>query len=147
MASHNAPKKPVESSADPLSPYLGPLLLRARQAAGMKQAVVAVKAGLSDASLRKYESGKGSLYKHQIDSICKVLGVNSDLVLLEASTALRCALLERLGRDPELPLYDLQEKRKAALTARHEAERKELEADLDWDNSLYLKQKKFVDRE
>jgi transcriptional regulator with XRE-family HTH domain len=113
----------------------------------MKQAVVAVKAGLSDASLRKYESGKGSLYKHQIDSICKVLGVNADLILLEASTSLRCALLARLGRDPALPLYDLQEKRNAALTARHEAERKELEAELDWDNSLYLKQKKFVDRE
>ena len=34
---------------------------------------------------------------------------------LEAITNLRClALLERLGRDPESPLYDLQEKRKAA---------------------------------
>jgi transcriptional regulator with XRE-family HTH domain len=121
--------------------------LRARQAAGMKQEVVAKKAGLSDASLRKIENGLGPLHNNYIELICKSLGLNYDAVLLEAITNLRCALLERLGRDPESPLYDLQEKRKAALTARHEAERKQLEADLEWDNSLYLKRKMFVNRE
>lgn len=147
MASRNDAKKPAEPAADPLSPYLGPLLLRARQAAGMKQEVVAAKAGLSDATLRKYENGKGSLYKQDIESLCQILGLNSDVVLLEASTAMRGDLLERLGRSPELPLNDLQEERRAALKARQDAERKELEAELRWNGLLYFKQKKFLDRD
>ena len=147
MASQHEPKKPVEPSADPLSPYLGPLLLRARQAAGMKQEVVAAKAGLSDATLRKYENGKGSLYIKDIEAICKILGLNADVVLLEASTTMRGDLLSKLGKNPELPLQDLQEERRAALRARQDAERKELEAELRWNGLLYFKQKKFLDRD
>jgi transcriptional regulator with XRE-family HTH domain len=141
------PEKPAEPAADPLSPFLGPLLLRARQAVDMKQEIVAEKVKLSDATLRKIEKGQASVPIPLLESICKVLGVNPDVLVLEASTAMRCDLLGRLGRDPELPLYDLQEKRRVALKARHEAELKELEADLSWDSVLYIKQKKFVNRE
>jgi transcriptional regulator with XRE-family HTH domain len=145
MASRRAPKKQVEPS--PLSPYLGPLLLRAREAAGMKQDVVAKKAGTSDTTLRKIEHGKIPVEIPRFESICKALGVNSDVILLEASTAMRCDLLEKLGRDPELPLHDLHERRRAALKARHEAELKQLEAQLDCESLSYLKQKKFMNRE
>jgi hypothetical protein len=69
------------------------------------------------------------------------------VTVLEASTSLRYSLLEKLGRDPELSIYDEQEKIRAAARTRHEAELKELEARLSWERFTYLKDKKFVDRE
>jgi len=113
----------------------------------MKQEVVARKAGLSDATLRKIETGLGPLNNGDIESICKALELNSDAAVLEASTALRYSLLEKLGRDPELSIYDQQDKIRDAARTRHEAELKELEAKLSWERFLYLKQRKFVNRE
>jgi transcriptional regulator with XRE-family HTH domain len=147
MASRKETKKLVEPPADPLSPFLGPLLLRARQKAGMKQEVVASKAGMSDATLRKIENGLFSPQNEQLESICKALGSNHDVMLLEASTSLAQTLLERLGRDPDLELHGLREKRIATLKARHQLELEEIEDEFSWESLAYLKTKKFVDRE
>jgi transcriptional regulator with XRE-family HTH domain len=147
MASRKATKKPVEPPADPLSPFLGPLLLRARQKAEMKQEAVASKAGMSDATLRKIENGLFSPQSGQLEVICKTVGLNHDVVLLEAATSLAQALLERLGRDPDLDLHGLREKKIALAKLRHQSELEELEVDLSWGSLLYLKTKKFVDRE
>ncbi len=147
MASRKATKKPVEPPADPLSPFLGPLLLRARQKAEMKQEVVASKAGMSDATLRKIENGLFSPQNEQLVAICKAVGLNHDVVLLEAATSLSQTLLERLGRDPDLDLHGLREKMIAAVKARHQSELEEIEAKLSWGRLLYLKTKRFVDRE
>jgi transcriptional regulator with XRE-family HTH domain len=147
MASRNETKKPVEPSADPLSPYLGPVLLRARQKADMKQEVVASKAGMSDATLRKIENGSYSPQNEQLELICKALGLNHDMVLLEASTSLAQSLLERLGRDPSLDLHGLREKRISIVKARHQLELEEVEAEFSQDSLLYLQTKKFVNRE
>jgi len=147
MAPRNETKKPVEPPADPLSPFLGPLLLRARQRADMKQEVVAAKAGMSDATLRKIENGSYSPQNEQLESICKALGLNHDIVLLEASTSLAQSLLERLGRDQNLDLHGLREKRIAIVKARHQLELEEVEAEFSQDSLMYLKTKKFVNKE
>jgi transcriptional regulator with XRE-family HTH domain len=147
MASRKATKKPVEPPADPLSPFLGPLLLRARQKAEMKQEVVASKAGMSDATLRKIENGLFSPQNEQLEAICKTVGLNQDVVLLEAATSLAQTLLERLGRDPDLDLHGLREKMIAIAKARHQLELEALETQLSWGSLLYLKAKEFVGRE
>jgi len=138
MATRNPIKKPVEQSADLMSPYVGPLLLEAREKIGMKQEVLAKKTHMSDAKLRKIESGMGPLRKSDLELICKVLDLNQDVILLKANTSMRASLLEKLGCDPTLSIFDQQEQRRAAAKARHEAELKELETELSWDRLVYL---------
>ena len=141
MAPRKESKKPLEPPVDPLSPFVGPLLLHAREVAGLKQEVVARKAGISDTTLRRIENGVGPLRNDYLMDICKVLGLNPDLVLLEALTPLWLAVAEKLARDPMGPVPFLREKVMAAVDARHQAERKEIDAKLFWDSFLFFKMK------
>jgi transcriptional regulator with XRE-family HTH domain len=136
-------EKPAEPPVDPLSPFVGKLLTQAREKAGMKQEVVAGKAGMSDTTLRKVEDGLGPLRNKYLDAICPVLGLDRDVVLLEAAGFLWVSLLEKLALDPEGPIPQLRERLLEAVDARHQAERQEIDVKLLWDSALFFK-KKFL---
>jgi transcriptional regulator with XRE-family HTH domain len=132
-------EKPVEPPVDPLSPFVGPLLLHAREAAPLKQETVAKKAGISDTTLRRIENGVGPLSNDYLRAICGALKLNPDLVLLEATIGLWESLLKRLAQDPQGPIPLLRSQVLEAVDARHEAERRETDAKLLWDSLLFYK--------
>jgi transcriptional regulator with XRE-family HTH domain len=131
----------MEPPVDPLSPFVGPLLLEAREAADVKQETVANKAGISDTTLRRIENGVGPLSNDYLQKICKALKLNPDLILLEGTIALWLSLLQKLARDPEGPIPFLREKILDAVDERQRAERKEIDARLLWDSLLFFKDK------
>jgi transcriptional regulator with XRE-family HTH domain len=140
--------KPAEPKAkvitDPLSPFVGEVLLHTRKKIGMKQKVAAKNAGMSDATLRKIEDGELPVSYEYLDKICPVLKVERDEILLEAGIRFCLSLIKTLGRNPNVLVSKLREEILENVDARHQAERRQIDAQLHWNSLLFFKGKFFI---
>jgi transcriptional regulator with XRE-family HTH domain len=125
---------------DFLSPALGPLLLKARKATGMKQEVLAKKIGLNDATLRRIETGQGSMRPRYVRAICEALGVDYEEIVTEALFTFWNGF-RGAGAQGERPLQILRERILTRVEAHQKTQRDLIEAYLDFESYVHFKTK------
>jgi transcriptional regulator with XRE-family HTH domain len=133
---------------DFFGPYLGPILVRARKERDMSQVALAEKLRISDATLRRIETGLGPMRPRIVASICKALDLRLDDVVLEALFSFWKDFQRRAteggGEDSANVLGPYQRLRERILDKfdAHVRSRRELmEADLDLQAFIHFKLK------
>jgi transcriptional regulator with XRE-family HTH domain len=130
-----------EDPEDFLAPILGPLLWKARKSVGMKQEILAEKIGVNDATLRRIESGQGSMRPRYVRAICKALGLDYEETVTEALFTFWNSLGSSAAEKGERPLQLLREKILARVDAHQKTERELVEAYLDFESFVHFKAK------
>jgi transcriptional regulator with XRE-family HTH domain len=130
---------PAESrdQEDFLAPFLGPLLLRARRAAGMKQEALARKIDINDATLRRIENGMGPVRPKNVRAICRALGTDYQELVTEALFMYWKSLSSRESS----PLKILRARLLAQVEAYQKTQRELIEAYLDFESFVHFKTK------
>lgn len=139
--SHTATIPAAKDPEDFLSPVLGPLLLRARKSAGMKQDALAEKIGVNDATLRRIEGGRGPLQPRYVRAICQALGADYEEILTEALFTFWNDLRHSGAPQGARPLELLREKILLRVDAHQKTERDLVEAYLDFETFVHFKTK------
>lgn len=128
-------------SEDFLAPVLGPLLLAARKAYGMKQETLAKKIGVNDATLRRIESGQGSMRPRYVRAICAALGLDYGELVTEALFTFWNQFRTAGTAPGERPIQFLRERILARVDAHQKTERDLVEAYLDFESFVHFKTK------
>lgn len=126
---------------DFLAPVLGPLLLGARKANGMKQEVLAEKIGVNDATLRRIETGQGSMRPRYVRAICEALGLDYGEVVTEALFTFWNRFRSSDTAPGSRPIQFLRERILARVDAHQKTERELVEAYLDFESFVHFKTK------
>ena len=131
-------------TADPedfLAPVLGPLLLSARKANGMKQEILAEKIGVNDATLRRIETGQGSMRPRYVRAICEALGLDYGELVTEALFTFWNRFRSSDTAPGSRPIQFLRERILARVDAHQKTERDLVEAYLDFESFVHFKTK------
>jgi transcriptional regulator with XRE-family HTH domain len=133
-----ATRKRRKKADDLLAPYLGPIVLRLRKGR-MTQEELAKRVGIHPSTLGRIESGKGSIQKDVLVSLCAALGVSVGDILASAAEDLmkdsrRKPSNEVAGSPPveREPLRILEDKIREKHGERMRSERELLEAFIEW---------------
>jgi transcriptional regulator with XRE-family HTH domain len=133
----SVPTESRDQENDYLAPFLGPLLLRARRAAGIKQEVLARKIDINDATLRRIETGQGPVRPKNVRAICRALGADYQEIVTEALFTYWKSLTSRESS----PLRILRARLLTHLEAHQKTQRELIEAYLDFESFVHFKTK------
>jgi transcriptional regulator with XRE-family HTH domain len=134
----------VAETGDPedfLAPVLGRLLLTARKSNGMKQETLAKKIGVNDATLRRIESGQGSMRPRYVRAICTALGLDYSELVTEALFTFWNNFRATGSAPGTRPVQFLRERILARVDAHQKTERDLVEAYLDFESFVHFKTK------
>ena len=126
---------------DFLASVLGPLLLSARKSNGMKQETLAKMIGVNDATLRRIESGQGSMRPRYVRAICAALGLDYGELVTEALFTFWNRFRSSDAAPGSRPIQFLRERILARVDAHQKTERDLVEAYLDFESFVHFKTK------